>query len=354
MIELLVQPGVYSTGANRDTVQSFLAEMWAKAPQPSHAYVVSGFVNVNGVLPFVKDLAAVVAGGGSVNCYFGGSASQRMTSKQAVVELVGLGATVNVLSRKKIMHAKMYGIASASKTAAVITSGNFTGNGISLNIEASAYIDGEDLEGTGFSWPKACTALEEEATWNKLVHADLENPTNPGWKLLFDEESGAPEGIDTWAEGDEILAMTLSPTDVARITGAQPLGTQYFWLSRFVSGFFPPLTELPEKPDAKRTFKTSIQVEFVDVGETADCTVTFEAYNNLDFRLLTSPLKGTGLADAGDMMILRRRKEREYVLKVLGDGTPEHATLLPYLIHPIGIKDKRYGWVPLKVAKDMF
>jgi hypothetical protein len=276
-----------------------------------------------------------------------------MTSKQAVTELLRLGSRVNLLNRKKIMHAKMYGVASNLNTVAIVTSGNFTGNGIALNIEASLYLDGDDLINSGFAWSDACAALESRATWNVLEPKDLTSPGNPGWKLLFDEDAKAPTGGDAWQEEDQVLAMTLSPTDVARIVGSQKNGTQYFWLSRFVAGYFPPLTDLPVKLGAKRTFKTTVQVDFLDLGVIHDCTVTFEAYNNLDFRLLTSPFKGTSKAHADDMMLLRRNKERAYRMRIVPKGTHDYSKLMPYLINPIGIRNKRFGWVPKKLVASL-
>lgn len=352
MISFSLQPVVYTTDPTKDTLQSHLDKMWGEAPSGSTATIVAGFGNLNGVLPFVKSLKKI-AESGEVLAFFGAATGQRMASIQLVCELLTLGATVNLLTRKKIMHAKLYGLEQSGNAALIVSSGNFTGSGIALNVEASLYVDGDELEKMDFSWPDVRQELLATFNWTTLTPGDLEDDKHPGWKLVFDEESADPRSMETWVEGDEVLGMTLSPTDVNRVTGKQKLGTQYFWLSRFVAGFFPPLTDLPDKSDAKRTFKTTVNVDFLDLGEAADMTVTFEAYNNLDFRLLTSPLKGTNVAEEGDMMLLRRVDERKYHLRIIRKGSKDFARLIPYLVHSIGIKEKRYGWVPLALAKPL-
>ena len=109
------------------------------------------------------------------------------------------------------------------------------------------------------------------------------------------------------------MVLRLSHADTVRINATpgtdEAKGTQYFWLSKDCYDFFPPLTILNRR-GYKRTYSCEVRVYFVNLGQTLTVRVTFEAENNLDFRLGTSPLRGSGLARPGDWAALSHWRER--------------------------------------------
>jgi len=352
-IDFILQPDIYKPGASFSDLGGILEKIWSRFPPRASVYIASAFVDQNGVLPFVRLLKKHVEEGGDIKCFFAGSASQNMVSRQAIFELLSLPASVHLLNRKKIFHAKMYGICSPAEQNLVISSGNFTGNGLTLNVEASLMLQDPALRAAAFSWRDWEQSLLHHFDWH-TPHLDaVDDPTDPAWKLTFDETHGrSTEQEDATATEDEILAFTLSPTDVNRIQDKTYPGTAYFWLSRYMSGYFPPL-QIRSRPGAKKTFSTEIVVDFVDINQSADVTVTFEAYNNLDFRLLVGPLRGTRVASAGDIAILSRTGPANYKLRILKKNSQIAARIMPYLIHFIGNKGKRYGMVPKRFVRTL-
>lgn len=348
-----LQPSIYNApdGSGSD-LATLLESLWSRTPPTSTIYVAAGFVDQNGVLPFVKTFKKHVELGGRVRCFFGGSAGQNMAGRQAVQELLSSGAEVSLLNRKKIFHVKMYGTLSDTQQELILSSGNLTGNGIALNVESSVVIGPMYLSAAGFSWQTWEQRVRSSFEWHPL---SLRDPDNPGWRLTYDETHGRIGGQDEDGSDDisEALVFTLSPIDVARVLTRNYPGTQYFWLSRYTAGYFPPL--LPRsRPSAKKTFSTDVTVDFIDVRKKEQVSVTFEAYNNLDFRLGTGPLKGTGVANAGDVAVLDRVGEREYRLRVMNQHSVKARRLLPYLINFVGHKGKRYGFVPRKMVAGLF
>jgi len=88
-------------------------------------------------------------------------------------------------------------------------------------------------------------------------------------------------------------------------------------------------------------------MNYVDLGiSDSDCRVTFEAENNLDFRLGTGKLRYTKKAAQGDMAAITRVGEREYELRLFRQDSKEFKALLPYTVHFIGHQGKRYGYIP--------
>lgn len=350
-VEFVFQPdSAYATSTHKDLAH-LIDESWADAPRASTIYAASAFVDSNGVLPFVKRLREHVNDGGEVKCFFGGSASQSMLSRQAAEELLNNGAQLYVLNRKKIFHAKMYGFSGGGQEL-IVTSGNWTGNGIGLNAESSLRMRGETLERSGFDWEEWEAALLDRFDWYAMTEAALADPDDPGWRLTFDERRRRPADlIEEDEASDEVLAFSLSKNDVNRIQDPEYPGTAYFWLSRYNAGYFPPL-EVRNRPDTRlRTFSTTINVDFLDVRIKKEVTVTFEAYNNLDFRLLVGPLRATGVAAEGDIVILDRIGERDYRLKIMAEGSRDAERLRPYLVNLIGNRGKRWGMVPRKALR---
>ena len=95
-------------------------------------------------------------------------------------------------------------------------------------------------------------------------------------------------------------------------------------------------------------------MSYVDSGIVDDtCRVTFEAENNLDFRLGTGKLRNTRLAQANDLALISRVGESEYELRIVKHDSPEHAVLRPYAVAEIGHRGKRYGFVSNKQTNDL-
>ena len=88
-------------------------------------------------------------------------------------------------------------------------------------------------------------------------------------------------------------------------------------------------------------------MNYVDLGQIDDqCRVTFEAENNLDFRLGTGPLRYSHLAAEGDLAAISRVGEASYEVRLYRQGTAEHDALKPHAVHMIGHQGKRYGYMP--------
>ncbi len=92
------------------------------------------------------------------------------------------------------------------------------------------------------------------------------------------------------------MLLLLGHADTARIM-AKPgssagKGSQYFWLSKDSLDFFPALNT-PNHRGTKPTYSATITMNFMDINTVEDVRVTFEAGNNLDFRLGTGPLRYT-------------------------------------------------------------
>jgi hypothetical protein len=308
-------------------------------------YIVSGFGNFNGGVRFYDLFRSHVAKGGKVVSFFSGSTAQRLTSRQVAEELLNCGAEVNVVNRKRLLHAKCYGWESGKGNSLIVSSGNFTGPGMSQNVEASLLLQPDHTRQIGFKWGDVATSLRNQR-WD-FHRLDLAKRTAPGWQLLYDEYAGDIRLDET----EEVtMLLTLSHADTARIQAspdsAAGKGTQYFWLSKDCYDFFPPLTILNNR-GSKSTYSCVLNLNYVDLGiSDNDCRVTFEAENNLDFRLGTGKLRYTKKAVQGDMAAITRVGEREYELRLFRQDSKEFKALLPYTVHFIGHQGKRYGYIP--------
>lgn len=344
MNELTLHPHVYATGRSTGLI-SLLERVWLREqPQGEGTlYVVSGFANYNGGVRFFPVFRHHIENGGRVVAIFAGSSRQNLTSRQVVRELLDCGAEVHIINRKRLMHAKSYGSQSAEGEMVVVTSGNFTGPGMSQNVEMALLLDRPTTRQMGFSWNDMTQAMLAQR-WD-LYEPDLANLNAPVWNLLYDEEA-ATIVLD---ETDEVtMILRLGHADTARIM-ADPgtnaaKGTQYFWLSKDCYDFFPPLTMLNQR-GYKATYSTIINMRFVDLGREEECRVTFEAENNLDFRLGTGPLRYTKLAREGDIAAISRVGEYRYELRLYPQGNPKYQTLSPYAINFIGHQGKQYGFL---------
>lgn len=345
MNELCLHPQVYDTGGN-DSLLRMLEDVWVRGLTTGDGTIclVSGFANYNGGLRFYDVFKKHVAAGGRAWAVIGGSTRQALSSRQAAEALLDSGVEVHVVNRKRILHAKCYGTRTQSGERLVVSSGNFTGPGMSQNVEMSLMLDADTTSKLGFSWDELERKILAQRWQISRVTADKSDPV---WRLLYDERPGAI----TLDETEEVtLLVTLSHADTARVN-AKPgtdegKGTQYFWLSRDCFAFFPPLT-ITNRRGTKRTFSCLVSLDYVDLNVVDNkCRVTFEAENNLDFRLGTAPLRYQGVAAEGDMVAISRTGDATYQLRIFRKGSAEYKTLDPYAPTFIGHQGKRYGFVP--------
>lgn len=345
MNEFCLHPNIYATGPSKGLLK-ILENIWVKELEPGEGtiYIFSGFSNYNGGVRFYDVFKEHSDQGGKIKAFLGASTSQRLSSKEVVKQLLECGAEVNLINRKRLLHAKFYGYKNDEGERLVISSANFTGPGMSQNIEASVFLDTQTTKTIGFSWDELINSVLKQR-WD-IYQPQLAKPTAPAWNLLFEE-------IKTEIKLDESeetsLILVLGHADTARITARtgtnEGKGTQYFWLSKDCFDFFPPLT-IRNKRGYKTTYSTLINLYYYDLGVLdKECRVTFEAENNFDFRLGTSKLRYTGIANKGDIAIISRVKETDYILRILKSESKEAQKIAPYAINYIGHQGKKYGFI---------
>ncbi len=347
MFSFALHPNVYSTNPSINGLLNMLESIWVRNHKLGEGtiYIISGFSNYNGGIRFFDLFRQHVDLGGKIVAVLGGSTSQRLSSQQVVEELLKSGVEVLIVNRKRLLHAKCYGISSKAGESLIVTSGNFTGPGMSQNAEASILLDQENTKISGFSWNSLLNSILQQK-WD-FYKPTLMNRSDPSWKLLYDEVS-SPLKID---ETQEVtLIITLSHADTARIRAQRGTtaskGTQYFWLSKDSFDFFPPLT-IKNTKGYKSTFSTIITLHYSDLHiKDENCRITFEAENNLDFRLGTGKLRSSNIADMGDIAAITRYSETEYILKIYKKNSPEFNLLEPYAINFIGHQGKKFGYIP--------
>ena len=344
MNEIIVQPDVYSTGKSKNLL-SILEQMWLydKLVEKSTFYLVSSFANYNGGIRFYSIFREHVKKGGKIVAIFGGSSQQNLSSKQVVEEMLACGADVYIVNRKQLMHVKSYGLKSIEGDSVVVTSGNFTGPGMSQNVEMSVFLDHEFTNRIGFKWENMVSSMLSQK-WD-LFRPELEKPQSPPWKLLYDEKTRRTEIYDS----EKItMILCLGHADTVRINATrnskESRGTQYFWLSRDCYEFFPALTILNQR-GIKRTYSCIIHMNFVDINSIQKVRVTFEAENNLDFRLGTGPLRYTKLARMEDIAAISRVGDFEYELRLYRKNSKYYNALVQYATNFIGHQGKRYGYI---------
>ena len=86
-------------------------------------------------------------------------------------------------------------------------------------------------------------------------------------------------------------------------------------------------------------------MNYIDLGRSEVAKVTFEADNNLDFRLGTGPFRYTKAADTNDIALITRLSEYDYEMRIIRKTAPEYPLLLSYAISFIGNQGKRYGYI---------
>jgi HKD family nuclease len=343
--EITLHPNVYSSGQSKGLIH-LLESVWVRNHIPGDGimYIISGFANYNGGVRFFDVFKKHIESGGKVRALFSGSTSTRLTSKEVVTELLKVGAEVNIVNRKRLLHAKCYGAKYSTGEQLIVTSGNFTGPGMSQNVEMSVHLDNDTSIAANFSWERMIESIFRQK-WD-FYKPDLNNLTHPSWALLYDERASDI----TLDETEEVtLCLLLGHADTARIN-ADPgdtagLGTQYFWLSKDCYDFFPPLTIRNER-GYKATYSCVINMNYIDLNEIdGACRVTFEAENNLDFRLGTAKLRYTKIAQPGDIAAISRVGENNYEMRIIKSGSGIFQSINQYAINYIGHQGKKYGFI---------
>lgn len=341
-----IHPNVYATHDKFAGLRSMLEDIWVRSHTPGDGtlYIISGFANFNGGARFYRSFKEHTEAGGRIVAFLGGSTSQRLSSKNVVEALLDCNAEVTLVNRKRLLHAKCYRKVTSQGQSLVVTSGNFTGPGMAQNVEASISIGDAEVTNSGFNWPDVASKLQDQS-W-LTYHPSLNDLSDPAWTLLYDE---TPSGLRIDETEELTLLVTLGHADTARIQAAPGTnagkGSQYFWISKDSFDFFPPLTIRNER-GIKGTLSALITMHYPQL-ETVDtkCRVTFEAENNLDFRLGTGRLRYTGIAAPGDLACISRIGEDVYELRIIGQDSSNYDDLRRYATSYIGHQGKQYGYI---------
>lgn len=346
-MQFTIHPNVYNTDPRTKGLLNMLEQVWVRGKKAGvgNFYIISGFSNYNGGVRFYDVFQRHIDNGGNCIAFLGGSTSQRLSSQQVVNQLLKIGCKVYLINRKRILHAKFYGFSDGKNQSLVISSGNFTGPGMSQNIESSLLLENKHVSEMNFSWDTLTDNLFKQ-NW-EIYQPNLMDLTHPSWKLLYDEYAR-----DIILEDDQEMTMlvTLGHSDTVRVQASpgdiQGKGTQYFWLSKDSYDFFPALT-VPNERGVKSTYSAIIKMKYIDLNITdSDCRVTFEAENNLDFRLGTGKLRYSKIATEGDIAAITRIGETDYELRIIKQESDSYARLNPYTINFIGHQGKKYGYIP--------
>lgn len=349
-MDFTLQPNIYSTKSPVvPNLLSLLEKVWISDLKERNLlgtgtmYILSGFSNFNGGVRFYNHIERHISQGGKCQIILGGSSRQRMSSQQVVKKLLDIGCDVGIINRKAIFHAKCYGYNCHEGSSLIVSSGNFTSRGLTQNVEASIHLDFKDMHDFGFEWE---TMFEQLKSQKFEFYQASKNPNASFWKLLFDENRGRveEETDDTYTT----MLVTLSSSDTARIN-AKPgtnasKGSQYFWLSKDAYDFFPVLN-IPNQRGYKKTYQTLINIDYKDLNTQHEERVTFEAENNVDFRLGTTRLRGTKIAQQGDLAALTRTGEKDYEIRIFKKDSAMYNELIQYAVTYIGQQGKRYGYI---------
>ena len=345
-MQFAIHPNVYNTSPQSKGLLNMLEQIWVRGQTPGDGifYIISGFSNYNGGVRFYDTFRDHIDKGGDCIAIFGGSTSQRLSSQQVVEQLLQIGCKVYLINRKRLLHAKCYGHTSSKGQTLVMSSGNFTGPGMSQNIEASILLEEQYVNQMGFIWNDVIDNFFKQK-WD-IYQPSLADKTHPSWKLLYDEVGG----IVTLDDDQEVtMLITLGHADTVRIL-ANPgdvsgKGTQYFWLSKDSYDFFPALT-IRNVRGSKATYSAFINMNYIDIGLVdTQCRVTFEADNNLDFRLGTGKLRYRKIAKNGDLAAISRISEYNYELRIIKRASDNYTLLSPYATNFIGHQGKKFGYV---------
>lgn len=350
-MDFTLQPNIYSTHSQAvPNLLSLLETVWISDLYEHDLfgtgtmYILSGFSNFNGGVRFYNHIEQHISKGGRCQIILGGSNGQKMSSQQVVRKLLDIGCEVGIINRRAIFHAKCYGYECNEGCSLIVSSGNFTSRGLTQNVEASIHLGFQDMKNFSFEWETMFKKIKAQ----KFEYYPASNdPDAAFWKLLFDESKGH---VEEEKMGDIYTTMliTLSSSDTKRIN-AEPRtnankGSQYFWLSKDALDFFPVLN-IPNQRGYKKTYQALINIDYKDLNIQHEERVTFEAENNVDFRLGTTRLRRTKIAQQGDLAALTRVGERDYEMRIFRQNSLEYNELLRYAVTYIGQQGKRYGYI---------
>ena len=350
-MDFTLQPNIYSTHSQTvPNLLSLLETVWISDLRERNLlgtgsmYILSGFSNFNGGVRFYNHIEQHISKGGRCQIILGGSNRQRMSSQQVVKKLLDIGCDVGIINRKAIFHAKCYGYKYNDGSSLIVSSGNFTSRGLTQNVEASLHLGFNDMHGFLFDWD----TMFEKIKAQKFEYYQAKNvPDALFWKLLFDEDRGHVEE-EEYGDSYTTMLITLSSSDTSRVNAEKGTkandGSQYFWLSKDAIDFFPVLN-IPNKRGNKKTYSTLININYKDLDIQHEERVTFEAENNADFRLGTTRLRRTKIAQQGDLAALTRIGERDYEMRIFRQGTTEYNEFIQYAVTFIGNQGKRYGYI---------
>lgn len=352
MSAFILQPNVYST-CTEVSLLNLLERVWIREAHFGEGtyYILSGFGNYNGGVRFFSTFKRHIDSGGQVVAFFGGSTSQNMTSKQLVERLLNCSVKVYVINRKRIFHSKCYGTSNSGEKI-VVSSGNFTGPGISYNVESCLYLSPDLTKSIRFKWSDLSQSILNQQ-W-EIYAPSLGDMSDPAWSLLYNEYE---ERLAIDETQNLSMVLILGHADTARVNAAQGAsagkGSQYFWLSKDCFDFFPPLTILNER-GYKTTNSCLINLFYSDLNFMAqNSRVTLEAGNNVDFRLGTPAYRYTHIARRGDMAVISRISESNYEIRIFRRESSEFKKLEPYATTFVGHRDKRYGYIPNKKLEEL-
>lgn len=99
------------------------------------------------------------------------------------------------------------------------------------------------------------------------------------------------------------------------------------------------------KRGTKNTYSTLINMNYIDIGVINQSRVTFEADNNLDFRLGTGALRNTKIASKNDLALITRKSEFDYELRIIKQTDASYSALARYAVNYIGNYGKRFGYI---------
>lgn len=352
-----LHPDVYSTDDKNKltSLPDLLDYMWngEEIEDKDTLIFISGFSNYNGGVRFYDLFEDHINKGGKVLAYLSASANQRLSSQQVVKELISRGVAVTLINRKRLVHSKLYGFYSPEDDkdqGLVISSGNFTGPGMNLNVESSLLLDSSTLLNMNFSWKKVKSQIEKQ-NWQFYPIKGSYDTKAPYNKLLYDELKSSGRSKRDESE-NEYLITTLSQNDTSRIVGRVAGGTQYIWLSKNIVGYFPPLL-IRNKRGRKKTYSSEFKLSYPQLKISGKKgRVTFEAENNMDFRFLTTNVVyRTKIAYPEDLAVIKKVADKQYEVVFISSKTKEYTQLNSYATRYIGNKGKRYGFINKETYK---
>lgn len=341
MLEFAFHPQVYSTSSNTSLLK-MLEAMWISEHKEGNGnlYIISGYSNFNGGVRFYPTFTSHIKKGGKVFAFLSGSTTKKLSSTQVVEELLHCGVKVFVVNKKNLMHAKCYGVTDSNGQQLIVTSGNFTGTGMSLNGEASIRMDHTSLSEMNFSWNDLITNLTKQ-NWEmyEMNVNDCKTKSNPGWKLLYNEVRVAEDFDDSKKIS---MLLLLSASDTIRIQAVPGTiagyQTRNLGLSNDTFHFFPPLLGKLNHTFSPN-YSCNIQMNYINLGLKKDCRVHFDPTDNPSFRISIEPLQFTKIAQENDLALISRTNNTHYELRIFQKGSTYYKSLFPYL------ENKKYTYL---------